>query len=70
VFHRQRYREAVTAIGLKGSYVVEWAICREEPLERVGQGLGWINRTQAIPAATETLRTALDTLCILWGLGG
>ena len=70
VFHRQRYREAVTAIGLKGSYVVEWAICREEPLERVGQGLGWNNRTQAIAAATETLRTSLDTLCLLWGVGG
>src|SRR6266481_5895720 len=29
VFHRQRYREAVQALGKIGSHVLEWALCRE-----------------------------------------
>src|SRR4029450_1870177 len=33
LFHRQRYREAVTTIGKVGSHVLESAICREVLLE-------------------------------------
>jgi hypothetical protein len=69
VFHRQRYREAAQALGLKGSYVVEWLVCREEPLEKVGTGLGWNNAPQARAAATEVLKSCGDVLCGLWGIG-
>jgi hypothetical protein len=44
VFHRQRYREAVQAAGKIGSHVLEWAVCREIPLEQVGVALGWSPR--------------------------
>jgi hypothetical protein len=68
VFHRQRYREACRVLGLKREYVLSWAICREEPLEKIGAALGWNNRPQAIAAATELLRDGLDALALLWGV--
>ena len=68
VFHRQRYREACRTLGLKREYVLSWAICREEPLEKIGAALGWNNRPQAIAAATELLRDGLDALALLWGV--
>jgi uncharacterized protein DUF6456 len=68
VFHRQRYREACRMLGLKREYVLSWAICREEPLEKIGAALGWNNRSQAIAAATELLRDGLDALALLWGV--
>jgi len=68
VFHRQRFREARDKIGDKGAFVLEWMICREEPLDRIGFGLGWKNSAQAISAATEQARTSLDDLCGLWGI--
>jgi hypothetical protein len=68
VFHRQRYREACRALGLKREYVLSWAICRDEPLEKIGAALGWNNRPQAIAAATELLRDGLDALALLWGV--
>ncbi|MFZ2144412.1 MAG: DUF6456 domain-containing protein, partial [Xanthobacteraceae bacterium] len=43
-FHRQRFREAVQAIGKIGSHVLDSAVCREMPLEQVGYALGWGNR--------------------------
>jgi len=33
LFHRQRYREAAQAVGKIGSYVLEWAVCREASLD-------------------------------------
>jgi hypothetical protein len=69
LFHRQRYREAAQAAGKIGSHVLEWAVCREIALEQVGQTLGWSSRPQAYAAAVERLKTALDELCKLWGIG-
>ena len=68
LFHRQRYREAVQAIGKIGSHVLEWAVCRETALEQVGYSLGWSSRPQAYAAAVERAKIALDALCRLWGI--
>jgi uncharacterized protein DUF6456 len=70
MFHRQRYREAVQAVGKIGSHVLDWAVCRETPLEQVGYTLGWTSRPQAYAAAAERAKTALDELCRLWGIAG
>ena len=69
LFHRQRYREAAQAAGKIGSYVLEWAVCREVALDQVGQALGWSSRAQAYAAALERMKAALDELCKLWGIG-
>jgi Domain of unknown function (DUF6456) len=69
LFHRQRYREAVQAAGKLGSHVLDWSVCREVELERVGNTLGWSSRPQAYAAAVERLKMALDELCRLWGIG-
>jgi hypothetical protein len=69
VFHRQRYREAVQALGAIGAAVVEQCVCREESLEQAGIRLGWASKPQAIAAATERMKMALDQLAALWGLG-
>ena len=69
LFHRQRYREAVQAVGKLGSHVLDWTVCRETPLEQVGYTLGWSSRPQAYAAAAERTKTALDELCRLWGIG-
>src|SRR5262245_25501464 len=69
LFHRQRYREATQAVGKIGSHVLEWAVCREIALEQVGHTLGWSSRPQAYAAAVERMKTALDALCKLWGIG-
>jgi len=68
LFHRQRYREAVQAIGKIGSHVLDWAVCRETALEQVGYSLGWSSRPQAYAAAAERAKIALDALCRLWGI--
>jgi hypothetical protein len=68
-FHRQRFREAVQAIGKIGSHVLDSAVCRETPLEQVGYALGWGNRAYAYAAAAERMKIALDGLCRLWGIG-
>jgi len=67
VFHRQRYREAVQAVGKIGSQVLDWVICRDVGFEQVGYTLGWSSRPQAHAAAVERTKTALDELCRLWG---
>jgi hypothetical protein len=67
-FHRERYREAVQAIGKIGSHVLDSAICREINLQSIGQALGWSNERQAYAAAMERLKQALDTLSKLWGI--
>jgi hypothetical protein len=69
VFHRQSYREATQAIGKIGSHVLESAVCREIVLEQVGYTLGWSSRPQAYAAAVERMKSALDGLCKLWGVG-
>jgi hypothetical protein len=69
VFHRQRYREAVQTVGKLGSSVLDWSVCRELALDRVGETLGWSTRAQAYAAAAERLKMALDALCRLWGIG-
>ena len=69
VFHRQRYREAVDAIGKIGSHVLDWTICRELPIDEVGYTLGWTSRPQAYAAAIERMKSALDDLCRIWGMG-
>jgi hypothetical protein len=69
LFHRQRYRDAVRAIGKIGAHVLEWAVCREVPFEQVGYTLGWSSRAQAYAAAAERTKTALDELCKLWAIG-
>ena len=69
VFHRQRYREAAQAIGKIGSYVLDLSVCREIALEQVGYNLGWSSRPQAYAAAAERMKSALDELCKLWGIG-
>ena len=69
VFHRQRYREAVQAIGKIGSHVLDSVICREFAFEQVGYALGWTSRAQAHAAAVERMKVALDELCRLWGIG-
>ena len=70
LFHRQRYREAADAVGKTGSQVLDWAVCREVGLEQVGYSLGWSSRAQAYAAAVERMKSALDALCRLWGIGG
>ena len=67
-FHRQRYRQAVTLIGLRGSWVLERVICRETSFEDTGRELGWKNRPQAVACAVQLARDALDTLCNEWGI--
>jgi hypothetical protein len=69
VFHRQRYREATQAVGKIGSHVLDWAVCRDIPLEQVGYTLGWSSRPQAYAAAVERMKMALDEVCRLWGIG-
>ena len=66
---RQRYREATQAAGKIGSYVLDWTMCREVSLEQVGYALGWSSRPQAYAAAGERLKSALDEVCKLWGIG-
>ncbi len=68
VFHRQRYRDAVEKLGEERGRVLEWMVCREYQLEKIGYSLGWQNKSQAIAAATQTSRSGLNVLCELWGI--
>ena len=65
-FHRQQYRMAVEAAGKTGSMVLTMVCGQEEPLDRIGHFLGWGSRAEAIVAATERLRAALDDLIRVW----
>ncbi len=67
VFHRREYRKAVWAVGPGGLQVLDWVVCREQPLEALGRRLGWNSKPQATAAATERLKLALDLLIDLWG---
>jgi hypothetical protein len=69
VFHRQRYREAVSEVGRRGEYVLSLCVCEEQPLAHAGYGLGWEHKPQAVAVATELLRLGLDRLCALWSIG-
>ncbi len=69
VFHRQRYREAVTLIGLVTSRVIEAVVCEERKLEDAGSAiLSWKHPLQARAAAVEKLRDGGDRLAREWGL--
>lgn len=68
-FHRQRYREAVQHVGMIDAAVVEQVVCQEISLEQAGYKLGWSSKPQAIAAATERMKAALDRLVELWGVG-
>ena len=67
-FHRQRYRQAVEKIGLRGSWVLERVICREMSFEDTGREMGWNNRPQAVASAVQVARDSLDILCAEWGI--
>jgi hypothetical protein len=69
VFHRQRWREAQAALGMRSSVVVDKFVCDELNLEICGQALGWNSKPQAIAGATEILRDAAYRLARLWGIG-
>lgn len=69
VFHRQRWREAMTEIGLRASTVVTRFACEDKNLEECGAAIGWGNKAQAISAATEIVKSASDRLSRLWGIG-
>jgi hypothetical protein len=69
VFHRQRYRQAVTVVGLITSRVIEAVACEEKKLEEAGTAiLGWKHPLQARAAAVEKLRDGGDRLVKEWGL--
>lgn len=68
-FHRQRWREAQAALGMRSSVVVDRFVCSEENLENCGYALGWNSKPQAIAGATEILRDAGYRLARLWGIG-
>ena len=66
-FHRQRYRQAMAAVGDSGGKVLIRVVCLEQKLEEVGRSLAWNNRPQAEAAALQVLRDALNILCREWG---
>jgi hypothetical protein len=51
-----------------GASVVEQVACQEVSLEQAGYKLGWSSKPQAIAAATERMKAALDRLVELWGV--
>lgn len=69
VFHRQRWREAQSCLGLRSAAVVDRFVCSEENLEQCGQMLGWTSKPQAIAGASEIIRDAGYRLAKLWGIG-
>jgi hypothetical protein len=68
-FHRQQFRNAVQEIGMISALILDSVICAEITLEDAGYKIGWNSKPQAIAAATERMRQALDTLCRHWGIG-
>ena len=67
-FHRQRYRQAVEIVGMRGSWVLERVVCQEISFEETGRQMGWNNRPQAVACAVQAARDALDSLCREWGI--
>ncbi len=67
-FHRQRIRLANQVVGKIGTDILTHHICQDMPLVQVGLKLGWKSEKQAVAAATERLRMALDMLCDHWQL--
>lgn len=68
-FHRQKYREAVRAMGMITSKIVESVVCFELPLQEAGVELGFSSRYRARVAAADRLRDAGYRLSELWGIG-
>jgi hypothetical protein len=67
-FHRKIHRLAIQAVGVQSGYLLQTVICEEIGLDEAGKKLSWGNRPQAVAAATERLKVALDQLCTLWGI--
>jgi hypothetical protein len=67
-FHRQQYRAAFDRLGPKDADFLDQVICLDVPIEEAGRGLDWNLKKEAIAAATERLRSALDQLRRLWGI--
>ena len=69
VFHRQRWREAQSCLGIRSTAIVDKFVCGEQNLEVCGQILGWNSKPQAIAGAAEIVRDAGYRLARLWGIG-
>lgn len=68
-FHRQQFRIAMETVGVISAAVLNAVVCDEKNLEEAGAKLGWSAKPQAIAAATERMKYALDQLCSHWGIG-
>lgn len=68
-FHRQQFRIAMETIGAVSASLLSAVICDEKNLDAAGAKLGWNAKPQAIAAATERMKYALDQLCAHWGIG-
>lgn len=68
-FHRQQFRIAVGVVGAISAALLDAVICAEKNLDEAGTKLGWNAKPQAIAAATERTKYALDQLCSHWGIG-
>lgn len=66
-FHANQLAAARDWLGEHVS-IIDRVIVEEMPLEAIGRAYGWKNESQAIAAATERLKLALDRLCGLWGM--
>lgn len=66
--HRGQFRAAVETVGLTAAGVLVTVVCNEIALEHAGYKLGWGHKPQAIVAATERMRGALDDLVKMWGI--
>ena len=67
-FHRERYRKAVNSVGRRGAWVLDRVVCREISFEEAGNELGWRHKPQAMAAAIQLTRDALEVLVDDWGL--
>jgi hypothetical protein len=66
--NRAEYRDCCDLLGIRIGRIVEGIVCRDETPEAAGRALGWGNAVQARAAATELLRTGLDTIAKEYGL--
>lgn len=69
VFHRQRWREAQTALGMRSAAIVDRFVCREENLEDCGFTMGYSSPYRARQAAVVIVCDAAYRLSRLWGIG-
>lgn len=67
-YHRKQYRDAQKYLKHRVGIVVDNVVCAEHTLEDAGFAVGWLNRVQAIAAATEIIRNAGSVLALLWDI--